>query len=64
MSYLELDDGLQGLGVLEDVLRGLGVADVDVVVGVEDEVEVEVDFVALRSKLKMLRCFVSRQKVA
>ena len=44
LSYLELDDGLQGLvGVLEVVLRGLdGVADVDVGVG-EGEVEVEVE---------------------
>ena len=56
LSYLELDDGLQGLvGVLEDVLRGLdGVADVDVGVG-EVEVEVEVASSARVSKLKSLR---------
>ena len=59
LSYLELDDGLQGLRVLEDVLRGLdGVADVDVGVG-EVEVEVEVASSALRSKLKKLLRFVS-----
>ena len=56
LSYLELDDGLQGLvGVLEDVLRGLdGVADVDVGVG---EVEVEVASSARVLKLKSLRRF-------
>ena len=55
MSYLELDGGLQGVRVLEDVLRGLdGVADVDVGVG-EVEVEVEVASSARVSKLKSLR---------
>ena len=43
LSYLELDDVLQGLGVLEVLLRGLVcVADVDVVL-VEVEVEVTSD---------------------
>ena len=55
LSYLELVDVLQGLRVLEDVLRGLdGVADVDVGVG-EVEVEVEVASSAQVSKLKSLR---------
>ena len=44
LSYLELDDVLQGLGVLEVLLRGLvGVADVDVVL-----VEIEVEMTSYR----------------